>query len=121
MGTETLRSSFTTAGQRVFLEFDSESKVYRIATRWVWLASFDNVLDACDAFEAIEMMEGDLRQIAKLAKSEINRVPRHHFVAPYSIGRINYLINSIERRLTGLRPIRTGSHGSVEQWRSASA
>jgi len=116
MSLETLRSSFTPDGQRVFLEFDSESKVYRIATRWAWLISLDNIQDACDAFEAIEMMEGDLRQFAKLAKSEINRVQRHHFVAPQSMARINYLINSIERRLAGLRPIRTGSKGSVESW-----
>ena len=121
MTTETIRSSFTPDGQRVLLEFDAERKVYRIATRWAWLVSFDNIWDACDAFEAIEMMEGDLRQSAKLAKSEISRVPRHHFVAPHSMGRINYLINSIERRLAGLRPIRTGSHGSVEVWRTATA
>lgn len=119
MTTETIRSSFTPDGQRVFLEFDAERNVYRIATRWAWLVSFDNIWDACDAFEAIELIEGDLRKSAKLAKSEIGRVPRHHSAAPQSMGRINYLVNCIERRLAGLRPIRTGSKGSVECWVAA--
>lgn len=119
MNTETIRSSFTPDGQRVFLEFDAERQVFRIGTRWAWLVSFGSIWDACDAFEAIEMMEGDLRKVAKMAKAEVGRVPRHQFVAPQSMGRINYLINSIERRLAGLHPIRTGSKGSVETWVSA--
>lgn len=116
MTTETIRSGFTPDGQRVFLEFDQAKNVYRVATRWAWLVGFDNIWDACDAFEAIELMEGDLRKVAKLAKSEVVRVPRHSFVAPQSMARINYLVNSIERRLAGLRPTRTGSNGSVECW-----
>lgn len=116
MTTETIRSSFTPDGQRVFLLFDVERGIYRIATRWSWLTQFDNIWDACDAFEAVELMEGDLRKVAKLAKSEIARVPRHHFVRAISMSRIVYLVNSIERRLAGLRPIRTGSKGSVEAW-----
>lgn len=120
--TETLRSGFTIDGQRVFLEFDGAKGIYRLATRWAWLASFDNVWDACDAFEALEMMEGDLRAIAKTTKAEIIRVPRSTF-APVNgsgvMGRVNYLINSIERRLAGLRPVRCGSKGSVEKWVTA--
>jgi hypothetical protein len=120
MAKETIiRSSFTPDGQRVFLEFDAERKVYRIGTRWNWLIDFANIWDACDAYEAIEFMEGDLRQAAKLAKAEIARVPRHQFTDPNSMGRIRYLINSIERRLAGLRPIRTGSKGSIESWVAA--
>ena len=119
--TETLRSSFTPDGQRVFLEFDGAKGVYRLATRWAWLVSFDNVWDACDAFEALEMAEGDLRAIAKVAKAEIIRVPRSRFVRVSGGGamgttRMNYLINSIERRLAGMRPVRCGSKGSVEKW-----
>lgn len=114
--TETLRSSFTADGQRIFLQYEPQCSRYRLATRWSWLADFDNVRDACDAFEALELMEGDLKRIARLAKAEIARVPRHRFVQPNSMGRINYLIRCVERRVAGLRPIRTGSKGAVESW-----
>lgn len=117
--TETIRSGVTPDGQRIFLEFDAVQKDYRIATRWTWLVRFSNIWDACDAFEAIELMGGDLRKVAVLAKKEIARVPRTHFVAPQSMGRIKYLLNSIERRIAGLRPRRTGSKGSVELWEAA--
>ncbi len=55
--TETLRSGITPDGQRVFLVFDAARATYRLATRWIWLSQFDRVQDACDAFEALEMME----------------------------------------------------------------
>ena len=114
---ETIRSGFTTDGQRVFILFETERRLYMVATRWQWLASFDNVWDACDAFEAIEMMEGNLRVAAKFAKSEICRMPRREFGRQRAtMARINYLINSIERRISGLRPIRCGSKGAVEKW-----
>ncbi len=114
---ETIRSGFTPDGQRVFLFFDTQRNLYRLATRWAWLASFDNVWDACDSFEAVELMEGDLRRVAKTAKLEIIRVPRHMFGKNRSaMTRINYLINCIERRLDGLRPIICGRKGAVEKW-----
>ena len=112
---ETLRSSITPDGQRVFLMFD-QSK-YRLATSWVWLTSFDSVWDACDAFEALQTMEGDLRPVAKIIKSEIARVPRHCFGASRNkMSRINHLINDVLRRAGGLRPVVCGSKGSVVKW-----
>lgn len=66
---ETIRSGFTADGQRVFILFETERRRYRVATRWQWLASFDNVWDACDAFETIEMLEGDLRAAYQSGKS----------------------------------------------------
>ena len=114
---ETLRSGFTPDGQRVFLLFDESRREYKLATRWAWLSSFDNVHDACDAFEAIEFMEGDLRKSAKTAKAEIARVPRRMFGQRRSaMARINYLITCVERRAAGLRPVICGSKGSVEKW-----
>ena len=117
--TETLRSSVTPDGQRVFLEFDGSS--YRIGTRWNWLARFDRIFDACDAFEAIEMMEGDLSKIAKVVKAEIQRVPRCQFGSKRNtMTRIVYLVNCVEKRIRGLRPAFCGSKGSVIDWRAAS-
>jgi hypothetical protein len=114
---EILRSSFTCEGTRVFLIHDQDKGLYRLATRWVWLTAFESVWDACDAFEALELMAGDERVIAQVLKVEIKRVPRHTFgKLRNSMKRINYVINSAERRLQGLRPQRCGSKGSVEQW-----
>ena len=114
---ETLRSSYTCGGDRLFLFFDAKARLYRLATRWCWLSSFDSVWDACDAFEALELIEGNEQQIARILKAEIKRVPRYTFGSARStMGRLNYLINSAERRLQGLRPIRCGSKGSVEHW-----
>jgi hypothetical protein len=119
---ETLRSSFTAAGTRVFLTYDpakAQDKPYRLATRWRWLASFEQIQDACDAFEALELSdcEGREHDFAKWAVREIRRVPRHMFGPQRStMKRINYLINSVERRMQGLRPQRCGSKGSVERW-----
>lgn len=114
---ETLRSSFSLSGLRIFLEYDTNRNEFRIATRWRWLGKFANVYDACDAFEALEMIEGDEIRAAKFIKKEIARVPRHRFGnASADMRRINYLINCVERRLAGLRPIRTGSKGAVECW-----
>lgn len=114
---EVIRSSFSCEGTRLFLVFDSCTRAYRLATRWQWLAAFDSIWDACDAFEALEMLEGNEKQLAALIKREIKRIPRHEFgLARNTMGRLNYLINSVERRLQGLRPIRSGSKGSVERW-----
>jgi hypothetical protein len=120
-GEEVLRSSFTAGGTRVFLVYRVDRNEYRLGTRWYWLTSFDNVWDACDAFEALELTDGDEREIARLAKKEIIRVPRTRFAHRASMQRINYLVNSIERRLAGLRPQRCGSKGAVERWIDAHA
>jgi hypothetical protein len=117
---EVIRSSFSCDGTRLYLVYDTRSATYRLATRWQWLAAFDSIWDACDAFEALELLTGCERQLAGLIKREIKRVPRHSFgSARNTIGRLNYLINSVERRLQGQRPIRCGSKGSVERWIAA--
>lgn len=116
MKQEVLRSGFTLSGTRIFLVFDRKRSLYRTATRWKWLASFANVCDACDAFEAIELIEGEEGAVAKTVRREIARVPRHQFADPNGMGRITYLVEAVERRLAGLRPIRIGSKGAVETW-----
>lgn len=113
---ETLRSSYTQDGTKIFLIYAPSITQFRIGTRWYWLVSFCSVWDACDAFEAMELAEGDQQELSRLIKKEIIRVPRHHFVQRGSMGRINYLVNSVERRLQGLRPQRCGRKGGVEQW-----
>lgn len=119
--TEILRSSVTPDGQRVFLEFDNSTREYLLSTRWARLAKLGDIHDACVAFEALEFMEGDLRPVAKAIKADIRRVPNSAFGSKGHIGmgRVNYLINCVERRLAGLRPVRCGSKGSVEKWVSA--
>lgn len=117
---EVLRSSFNCDGTRLFLLFDKDKGMYRLATRWSWLTAFQSVWDACDAFEALELMEGDERQICLVLKAEIKRVPRSRFGSKRgSMSRINYLINSAERRMQGYRPRPCGRKGSVERWELA--
>lgn len=115
---EVLRSSFAMNGSRIFLVFDQEKGLYKLGSRWHWLATFNSIWDGCDAFEALELVEatGDPRVIAKVIRREIRRVPRHNFYRRGCMGRINYLINSTERRMQGYRPLRCGSKGAVEQW-----
>ena len=113
---EILRSSFSLNGTRIYLVHDSLKGCYRLASRWHWLTTFESVWDACDAFEALELLDGCERSLAKVIKREIKRVPRHHFVQPNSMKRIGYLIRAVERRAAGLRPQRCGSKGSVECW-----
>lgn len=116
---EILRSAYTQDGSKIFLTYDAYKKQYRIATRWCWIVGFESIWDACDAFEALELIEGEQQAVGRLLKLEIQRVPRHHFVQRSSMGRLNYLINSVERRLQGLRPQRCGSKGSIERWITA--
>ncbi|MGF6996743.1 hypothetical protein [Paraburkholderia sp. GAS32] len=126
---ETLRSSFTAAGTRVFMVFDparaaAHKPAYRLATRWRWLAAFSDVWAAGDAFEALEMSDcaGQEHLFGKWAMSETRRVPRHHFGNQRNTwARVRYLLNSVERRMQGLRPQRCGSKGSVERWIPAPA
>lgn len=113
---EVLRTSYSLDGTYIVLLHDCVQGRYRLATRWYWLTSFDSIWDACDAFEALEMLEGCIRSLAKTVKSEIKRVPRHQFIKPNSMMRIGYLVRSVERRAAGLRPQRCGSKGSVERW-----
>lgn len=113
---EILRSSFTCAGTRIFMIFDAETKVYRVATRWAWLAAFDSVWDACDAFEAMELMDGADRRLADLIKLEIKRVPRSRAATLIGMERVSGLIDCVEKRRCGLRPQSSGSKASVVCW-----
>lgn len=114
--TEIIRSSFTLSGVRIFLVYDNSRRLFKLATRWYWLCSFDSVWDGCDAFEALELLDGDDRVLGAFIKREIKRVPRYRFANPNSMGRISYLTRSVERRMQGLKPQRCGSKGAVERW-----
>ncbi|WHS57610.1 MULTISPECIES: hypothetical protein [Pseudomonas] len=114
--TEIIRSSFTLSGVRIFLVYDNSRCLFKLATRWYWLSSFDSVWDGCDAFEALELLDGDDRVLGAFIKREIKRVPRYRFANPNSMGRISYLTRSVERRMQGLKPQRCGSKGAVERW-----
>lgn len=119
--TETLRSSVTPDGQRVLLEFDATRGTYRIATRWTWLSEFPTLAEAADVFEALEFCEGDLRHAARVLKAEASRLPRQMSKAmdPNALSRTWELINCLEKRLAGLRPMICGSKGSVTVWKPA--
>lgn len=116
MAQETLRSSFNVDGTRIFLIFDDEKKLYRLATRWYWLTSFEKIHDACDGFEALELLSGDEKQLAKWLKSEIARTPRSRVAKPNAMSRIVGLMDDVEKRMLGLRPQVCGSKGSVINW-----
>lgn len=73
---ETLRSSFTLHGDRLFLIYDAMRQLYRLATRWCWLTSFANIEDAGIAFDALELVDGNIHQAARLAKKEIKLMVR---------------------------------------------
>lgn len=116
--TETLRSSFMLDGARIFLVHDEARRSFRIGTRWYWLLEFDNVWDACDAFEALEMSEpSDHKELARWMRVEIQRNPRSRSSRRgRSHGRIVDLVLSIERRLSGLRPVTCGRKSSLTKW-----
>lgn len=112
---ETLRSSWTLDGQRIFLIFSAG--LYRVATRWVWLASFKQLAEAAVAFEALEMLEGDPRALMSHIKTEIRRRPSRQFGSRrHSMSRIAYLVRCVDNRVAGLRVRIGGSKGSVEAW-----
>ncbi len=115
---ETLRTSFMQDGNKIELIFDAAHDVYRIGTRWFWLAKFKSVYDACDAFEALELTKAPATtRIGRIFQAEIRRVPRHRFGSNRNThSRIIYLVNSVERRLAGLQPQRCGSKGAIERW-----
>lgn len=96
MSTETLRSSWTLDGTRIFLQFDPVRGLYRLATRWYWLTSFTQINDACEAFEALEMSEGDHCVVAKRLKhaTRLKRSP-----AATAMSRIHQLLSYVEQHL----------------------
>lgn len=112
---ETLRSSWTLDGQAIFLIFSAGQ--YRVATRWMWLASFKQLQEAAVAFEALEMLEGDPKALAEHIKTEVRRVPCSRFgTRRHSAARISYLVRCVDNRLAGLRLYVGGSKRSVEAW-----
>ena len=114
--TETLRSSWTIGGARIFLLFDADKNQYRLATRWLWLSSFGDINEACDAFDALEMIDlVDLREAAHWASVEIRRTPKHRTKGS-AMARAFHLLNCIENRLRGLRPQHYGSKNAVVRW-----
>ena len=112
----TIRSGVTPDGQRVFIE--QHSKQFRIGTRWAWLAKFDCIKDAVQAFEVIEFCEGDLCVCMKAIKAEMRRTNASR-VAGKAMAYTWYLLDCVERRLIGLRPVLCGSKGSIVEWRKA--
>lgn len=110
---ETLRSSFTLHGDRLFLIYDAMRQLYRLATRWCWLTSFANIEDAGIAFDALELVDGNIHQAARLAKKEIKLLTRdtasHTYTAMASVWR---LVDRIEFCLTSS----TGMHAASPSW-----
>lgn len=112
---ETLRSSWTLDGQRIFLVHSAG--LYRVAIRWVWLARFKQLADAAVAFEALEMLEGDPRALIANIHTELRRRPSSSFGARRTyMARISYLVHCVDRRMTGQRVRACGSKSSVEVW-----
>lgn len=118
MNNEILRSSWALDGTRIFLEFDSEKQKYMVVTRWVVLASFDNVHDAIEAFEVVEMSDDATKGFAQAAKLEMKRTPRHQFLGS-GHARIIFILGGAAKRMNGLRPVSCGSKGSITKWQAA--
>ncbi len=115
--TNVLRSGFTLDGQRIFLEYVQNKETYRLGTRWVYLLNFDRIEDACDAFEVLEFLEGEPKELAKHIKTEIKRTPRHRVAQQATaMARVVHLVRNVEFRLAGKRPVMSGSKCSVVSW-----
>lgn len=113
--TETLRSGWTLDGLRIFLQHDPERGCYRLATRWRWLARFESIEAACDAFEVMELSEGEPVALASHIKTEIHRNPRSRS-AGSAHARLVHIAECAERRQRGLVPRPCGRKGAVVRW-----
>jgi hypothetical protein len=113
----TIRSGWTLDGQRIFLEHDAEQRLFRVASRWAWLLKFAAIEDACDAFDALELMEGSISDLARHLAAEIRRAPRYRIAktAP-AMARVVDLVRCVELRMRGLRPQACGRKHAVVQW-----
>lgn len=112
---ETLRSSFTPDGGRLFLCFDEEAKKYRVGTRWSWFCSFDNIHDSGDAFDVLEMLDDADKEAIKFLKMEIKRNPRTR-CDNKGMSRAFHLLHCVEQRKAGFKPQASGSKHSVINW-----
>jgi hypothetical protein len=118
--TTTIRSSWTLDGQRIFIEHDAGRGLFRVATRWVWLIKFASIEDACDAFEALELLQGSISDLAAHLAAEIRRTPRHRIAkAAPAMARVADLVRCVELRLQGLRPQACSRKHAVVQWISS--
>lgn len=117
MKKERIRSGWTLDGQRIILEHDEEKALFVLGTRWVILAKFHAIQDACDAFEALEMLEGNPADLAKHLKAEIKRVPLFRSARnSHAMARVVDLVRSVEMRVHGFRPVACGAKLSVIKW-----
>ena len=108
----TIRSTFTQDGQRLFL--DECAAGFQLQTRWYRIGKpIEGIYEAIDAFEALELMEGDLRTAFRMGvRPEMERLPRCRCIG----GRVLALVEGAEKRLLGLRPQACGSKQSLTKW-----
>lgn len=111
---EVLRSTFTADGQRLSLNYIQATSQYAVATPWQWLVKCEKLNDAIAAYEVLEFCEGDLKKQVPVLKKELGRVKKNS-ICGGAMARTNYILDCMERRSLGLRPVFTGSKGSVVQ------
>jgi len=75
LGDDILAASFTCRGVLVFLVHDKKAGLYRLATRWNWLADYDCYLEACGHFEKLKVLVWDATVPTHLLKLESSRAP----------------------------------------------
>jgi hypothetical protein len=115
--TTVVRSGWTLDGQRIYIEHDAKHRAYRVGTRWAWLLKFHAVEDACDAFEALEFLEGKITEVSKQLACEIRRTPRHRCARKArAMARVAELVRCVDLRLQGLQPQACGSKSAVVRW-----
>lgn len=118
---EILRSTYMIDSNPLFLCFDEETKTYRVGTRWTPVAKFEKIDDAVDAYSVLELLDAPAsKDLGRVIRKEMKRAHRDSFdFVTKPMSRINYLIDCVEKRLAGLKPVRCGGKGAVEKWIAA--
>jgi len=117
---ERLRTSETMDNDRIMLEYRADSLEFCVCTFISALFKSKNLAEAAVFFEVLEFVECDIsksfQDIARAIKKEIKRNPWNRLTGSRH-GKIMLLVDGVEKRLTGLRPVVVGSKSSCVVWR----
>lgn len=85
-GREFIRASFTKAGTRIFLVHDHHRHVFRLATRWEWLAELECHDTAHQAFDALKVQSCEECRLVGRMDQIIRGLPAESFSSQFSPG-----------------------------------
>lgn len=109
---QTIRSSFTVDGVRLFC--DSESDSFIVQSRHQIFHRTEDIDEALVVFEGLCLEDGPTRTHARRLIAESRRNKRHTMTSLAAWERT--VIEHARRRSEGLRPVICGSKGSVTKW-----